>query len=66
MENPIKMDELGGNPPFKETPIWTPIRQSWNAAVAAGASSAHLTAKEAAPNPPVPNMHWSLHQNSVF
>ena len=21
MENPIKMDDLGGNPPFKETPI---------------------------------------------
>ena len=22
LENPIKMDDLGVNPPFKETPIW--------------------------------------------
>jgi len=24
MENPLKMDDLGGNPPFKETPISLP------------------------------------------
>jgi len=22
LENPIKIDDLGENPPFKETPIW--------------------------------------------
>ena len=29
MENPIKMDDLGENPPFKETPIWENVVCFW-------------------------------------
>ena len=40
MENPIKMDDLGENPPFKETPIWE------NVVVLETSSTAHISLRK--------------------